>query len=182
MITDTVASATCECPRDPYPDEPAALAALADGRYGPAARAYKCSRSSTWHIAGHGYELSTMRTQARLLAWHLHRHGWADTVDVSRQLGLDDSDWSATTRSHRHRVDMYLVLTVDPFVRHGWAAWTPGVPLVLRATAPAAIERVCQVGMRAALEDLGLPQPPFDGFAIRADEVRLAACARRTAS
>jgi hypothetical protein len=143
---------TCGCRKVSYPDEGAALAAAERSAelFDIAFRAYKCPGHNCWHLATRGFHPRALKSQARVLAWHISARGVIARDWLFGQFGLHDEAARRLPKGKRlcQILDVFaslgLVRLDDP--RHGY----------VRAVGYDGLRRVMEVGLQQYAHERGL--------------------------
>lgn len=80
----------CDCAKVPYRDEGAALAAAdrLGAEFDTAFRAYMCPGTQVWHLATRGFHPRALKSDARVMAWHVSARGAVDRQWLLEQFGV----------------------------------------------------------------------------------------------
>lgn len=102
----------CDCGKVRYRDEGAALAAAErrGAESGSGLRAYRCPGTSAWHLTARGFRPSSLKSDARILAWHVHVSRVTTRQQLRAKFGIkgDQDSWTAPERNKAKKLSAIL--------------------------------------------------------------------------
>jgi hypothetical protein len=142
----------CGCKKLSYPDEAVALAAAQRSAevFDTAFRVYKCPGHNCWHLATRGFHPRALKSNARILAWHISARGVISRDWLLGELGLSSQDSKRSSRGKR----LFRILQV--FADLGLIRLDDPRPAYVKASDYDGLRRVMEIGLEEYVRVRGI--------------------------
>jgi len=140
---------SCSCGKRSWGSEADALAAAMRSarKFGGAFNVYRCPGSSVWHATTHGFTPKSLKSEARIAAWHLAKRPATREWALLAEMGI--GEW----QSYKGRK---LRAILRAFADLGLIALEQPGPGFVTATDPSGLRRVMAVGLQEYAESQGV--------------------------